>query len=131
MTSDVKKALFIFSSAFVLFWLFKPSKKKNKSKVVETPPSLNFTNEEEEPSERDKMKVPTIDKKDLKNNEQAKSAYGVLNAYVMAYNNKEPQSVLDELNREFAREFKLRVYRRKSDDKLVVCDLQGREVLVS
>jgi hypothetical protein len=129
MTNDVKKALFIFGSAFLIFWILKPSKKKKNK--VDAPPSLNFTNEEEEPKDRDKREVPSVDKDDLKDNQKAKSAYGVLNSYIMAYNNKEPQSVLDELNREFAREFKLRVYRRKSDDKLVVCDLQGREVLVS
>jgi hypothetical protein len=39
--------------------------------------------------------------------------------------------VLDELNREFAREFQCKVYRRKSDNKLVVCDLEGKEIMVN
>jgi hypothetical protein len=126
MTSEQKKALFIFGAGVLLFFLLKP---KTKKKV--DPSMINFTESEEEPKERSNMVEPTINPNDFKKNDQAKAAYGVLKAYVAAYNNKEPQSVLDELNREFAKEFKLKVYRRKSDSKLVVCDLQGEEVLVS
>ena len=126
MTSEQKKALFIFGAGVLLFFFLKPKPKKKAD-----PSMINFTESEEEPKERGNMVEPTIDPKDFKKNDQAKAAYGVLKAYVSAYNNKEPQSVLDELNREFAKEFKLKVYRRKSDSKLVVCDLQGGEVLVS
>jgi hypothetical protein len=126
MTSEQKKALFIFGAGILLFYILKP-----KPKAKPDPSMINFTQSEEEPKERGNMVEPTIDPKDFKKNDQAKPAYGVLKAYISAYNNKEPQSVLDELNREFAKEFKLKVYRRKSDSKLVVCDLQGSEVLVS
>jgi hypothetical protein len=125
MKHEHQKALFVFGVGFLLFWLVKPKMKKLKSG------ELNFAGEEKDPSARDKMKDPTIDPKSIEKNEKAKNGFAALKAYVSAYNNKEPQSVLDELNREFAKEFKVKVYRRKSDDKLVVCDLEGKEIIVN
>jgi hypothetical protein len=109
-----------------LFFLFKP-----KTKKKELGESVNFSNDEENPKDRKKMDEPTMSSKDAKANPAAKNAFAALKAYISAYNNGEPQSVLDELNREMAKEFKVKVYRRKSDGKLVVCDLKGKEILVN
>lgn len=128
MTDEQRKGILILGLGYALFWLLKFRKAK---KQVVKPAELNFTTEEKEPKERKKMKKPTIDEKEINDDGLTKNAFGALNAYVMAYNNDEPQEVLDELNREFAKEFKVRVYRRKSDDKIVVCDLEGNEILVN
>jgi len=53
-----------------------------------------------------------------------------LSAYIAAYNAKEPQSVLDDLNTEISDSYGLKVYRRRSDNKLVVSDLNGDDILV-
>jgi hypothetical protein len=122
---DNRNAIFVFSAGLILFWLFKPKMKK-----VNATTKLTLTDQEENPKDRKKIDAPTMDSKDAKN-PLIKNSFGALKGYISAYNNGEPQSVLDELNREFAKEFKVKVYRRKSDGKLVVCDLDGKEILVN
>lgn len=125
MKDEHIKALFIFSVGFALFWVVKPKFKKSDSDKV------NFTSEADNPKDRKKLDSPTMSAKDAKTNPKAANAFAALKAYVAAYNNSEPQSVLDELNRELAKEFKVKVYKRKSDGKLVVCDLDGKEIIVN
>jgi hypothetical protein len=126
LTNDHKKALLIFGGGLLLFSIFRPNLKKQNTKS-----NLRFADVEDEPSKRKKMSEPTMSEQTAKKNPQAKNAFGALKAYISAYNNGEPQEVLDELNREFAKEFKVKVYRRKSDNKLVVCDLDGKEIMVN
>jgi hypothetical protein len=126
MTTEQKKAIFIFSAGLLLFWIFKPKMKK-----VNADTNFNLSEKEDNPSDRKKMSEPTMSDATAKANPQAKNAFGALKAYISAYNNGEPQNVLDDLNREFAKEFKVKVYRRKSDGKLVVCDLSGKEIMVN
>lgn len=121
-----KKAIFVFGVSFLLFMLIRTKRKK----VIATT-NLNSYEKEDNPKDRKKMEMPTLNPKDVQGNEMAKNGFAALKGYISAYNNGEPQSVLDELNREFAKEFKVKVYRRKSDGKLVVCDLSGKEILVN
>jgi hypothetical protein len=125
ITDSQKKALLIFGGGLLLFFIFKPKMKK-----VTASTKLTVTDKEDNPKDRKKIDTPTADAKDLKD-PMVKNAFGALKGYVDAYNNGEPQSVLDELNREFSKEFKVKVYRRKSDGKLVVYDLSGSEILVN
>jgi hypothetical protein len=126
MTSEHKKAILIFGVGILLFMVFKP-----KMKRVNATTNLKVTDKEDDPKDRKKMSTPTMSKQDAQANPLAKNGFAALKAYIDAYNNGEPQSVLDELNREFAKEFKVKVYRRKSDGKLVVCDLNGKEIMVN
>jgi hypothetical protein len=126
LTYNQKKALLVFGTALILFLLIKPKKKKILAST-----NLNFSNEEDNQKDRKKMDVPTLSAKDVQGNEKAKNGFAALKAYISAYNIGEPHSVLNDLNREFAKEFKVKVYRRKSDGKLVVCDLSGKEILVN
>jgi hypothetical protein len=125
MTLEQKKALFILGSGLFLFWLFKP--KLNK---VNAQTKLTLSDKEADPKDRKKIDAPTINSADAKD-PIVKNSFGALKGYIDAYNNGEPQSVLDDLNREFAKEFKVKVYRRKGDGKLVVCDLSGKEIIVN
>ena len=125
LTNDHKKALLVFGAGFLLFWIFKPKMKK-----VNADTKLNFADEVDSPKDRKKIDVPTIDAGSMKDS-LIRSGFGALKGYIDAYNNGEPQEVLDKLNREFAKEFKVKVYKRKSDGKLVVCDLQGKEIMVN
>jgi len=124
MKDQHRQAILVVGLGLLLFWIIKPKKKLKSNE-------LNFSSEEKEPNSRESIKDPSVDPKSIEKNEKAKNAFAALKAYVSAYNNKEPQSVLDELNREFAKEFKCKVYRRKSDSKLVVCDLEGKEIIVN
>lgn len=126
MTEQHKKALFVIGCGFLLFLIFKPKMKKQK-----TTTDLKYAQEEDNPKDRKKMTTPTMSPNTAKTHPLAKNSFMALKGYIDAYNNGEPQSVLDELNREFAKEFKVKVYRRKSDGKLVVCDLEGKEIMVN
>jgi hypothetical protein len=126
LTNDHKKALLVFGVGFLLFWLVKPRMKK-----LSTTDNIRYGDDEPNPKDREKMTAPTMSAKSASKNPLAKNGFAALKAYIDAYNNGEPQNVLDELNREFAKEFKVRVYRRKSDRKLVVTDLDGKEILVN
>lgn len=125
MKTEHKKAIFIFSTGLILFWLFKPKLNKVNAKT-----KLTVTESQENPKDRKKISTPTMNPKDAKS-PLIKNSFGALKGYIDAYNNGEPQNVLDELNREFAKEFKVKVYKRKSDGKFVVCDLNGKEILVN
>jgi len=126
MTNEQNKALFVFGAGLLLFWILKP-----KIKAPVSTDNINFTDEEVAPSKRKKVTEPTMTEKDAKANPKAKNAFIALKAYIAAHNNNEPQSVLDELNRELSKELEVKVYRRKSDGKLVVCDLKGKEILIN
>ena len=126
MTDNSKKTILIVSLAFLLFMVVKPKKKKITAQT-----NLKLTDEEDAPKDRTPMKAPTMSSKTAQKNPQAKNGFACLKAYIDAYNNGEPQSVLDELNREFAKEFGCKVYRRKSDRKLVVTDLDGKEIMIN
>jgi hypothetical protein len=126
MNDNTKKALLIFGGGFLLFLLVKgKSKKKNLGQ------NLNFTTDEELPKNRKKISSPSLNESEAKSNKASKNAFAALKAYIDAYNASEPQNVLDELNREFANEFKVKVYRRKSDNRLIVCDLDGKLIIVN
>ena len=129
LTDDHKKALFVFASGLLLFWIFKPKLVKNTSD--NTAQNVKYSEAEPDPKLRKPMSTPTLSSKSASANPMAKTGFAALKAYIEAYNNGEPQTVLDDLNREFAKEFKVKVYRRKSDNKLVVCDLAGKEILVN
>lgn len=126
MTDNNKKAILVVSIAFLLFLVVKPKRKKINAQT-----NLKLSEEEDAPKDRTPMKAPTMSNKTAQKNPQAKNAFACLKAYIDAYNNGEPQSVLDDLNREFAKEFGCKVYRRKSDRKLVVADLEGKEIMVN
>lgn len=126
MREEHKKALFVIGCGFLLFLIFKPKMKRQK-----TTTDLKYVQQEDNPKDRKKMTAPTMSEKTAKTHPLAKNSFAALKGYIDAYNNGEPQSVLDELNREFAKEFKVKVYRRKSDGKLVVCDLEGKEIMVN
>lgn len=110
MNDNIKKALVVFGGGIVLYWLFrdasfiKGKKKKEKIEAVE------------------------IDPKELQNKRKA-SAFIALKAYIDAINNRENDKVLDELNREFAKELKVRVYKRSKDGVIVATDLNGKVIL--
>jgi hypothetical protein len=124
LTNEHKKTMLVFGVGILLFLLLKPKSKKNRG-------SLNLTDEVDDPKSRAKLKEPTLTAKDAKLNSKAKNAFAALKGYIAAYNNNEPQSVLDDLNEEFKKEFQVKVYKRKSDGKLVVCDLDGKEILIN
>lgn len=111
MNDNIKKAIVVIGGGVLLFWLVKDFNIMGKSKKKDK--------KEDEPS---------IDPKDLKNKKKA-NAFIAVKAYVDALNNRESEKALDELNREFAKELKIRVHRRSKDGVIVASDLQGNVIL--
>ena len=110
MNDNIKKAIVVLGGGVVLFWLFKDARWLTGKK------------------KKEKIESPQIDPKELTNKKKA-NAFIALKAYIDALNNRETEKVLDELNREFAKDLKVRVYKRSKDGVIVASDLQGNVIL--
>jgi len=106
MNTNLKKALLIFGGGYLLFLIIEklkpiaPKAKVKKSKSSKTE------------SAGDKKQAATL-----------------LIAYREAKKAGEPKSLLDEMNAEFAKEYKMKVHTDKSTGRLFVADLQGNKVV--
>lgn len=120
MTDNTKKFLVVFGGGFLLFWLLKDSRLMGAS----------GKKKEKDAGPMDKMKSPEIDPKQIKSKQQA-NAFVALKAYIDAMNAGESQKALDDLNREFTKDLKVRVYKRSSDGKLVVSNLEGAVLMIN
>lgn len=107
MNTNLKKALLIFGGGLVLFWAFKKIRPLGgKSK-----------------SSKSSKSEKTVSDEDKKN------AVIVLRAYKAAQKAGENKAFLDEMNAEFAREYKLKVYTDKGSGNLFAADLEGNKIL--
>lgn len=115
MNDKLKKVLVVFGGGIVLYWLFKDTTlfgmKTSKGK-----------------SNEGKVRTPDIDAKDIKNKDQA-NGFVALKAYVDAVNNGENAKALEELNREFSKDLKVRVHKRTKDGAIIVSDLKGNVII--
>jgi hypothetical protein len=120
MDYNTRLALVSFGSGIMLYLLFKDSrffgadKNSNKTNVKRIP-----------------VPAPVANPKDLAKNKNGYNAFIALKAYINAYNNLESDKALEELNREFAKELKVRVYKRSSDGNFLVADLFGNTILIN
>lgn len=104
MNTNLKKAILIFGGGFIVYWAFNkimPIGGKKKSKKKED-------------------KAPPADKK---------NAVIALKAYTEAKKAGESKQFLDEMNSEFAKEYKLKVYTDKGSGKLFAADLDGNKII--
>ena len=115
-----KKALLVFGTSFLIFMLLTKKKKSKKTEDGSAVPS---------PESRKTEKIPKMNPKDAAKNPKAKEAYTAMKAYITAYNAKEPQSALDELNREIQKDMSVKVFRRAYDGKFIVTDMSGKEIM--
>lgn len=109
--------------AFGTVYLFMPTKRK----------SLKANDEsmkEPEAKDREHMAPPVVEEEALATNVKSQHAHAALTAYISAYNDGAPQSEIDELNKELENEMGVTVIRRRSDNKLVVKDLNGDMIMV-
>jgi hypothetical protein len=100
MDNNIKKALLIFGGGVLVFMAFKYLK-PNKSKSKTTTKS-----------------APSKEKIDAKT---------ILTAYIDANNNGESKQFLNDMNTEFAKTYKMRVYVDK-DGSAFVTDLKGDRI---
>lgn len=104
MNTNLKKAILIFGGGFIVYWAFKKimpigGKRKSKKKEDTAPPA------------------------------DKKNAVIALKAYTEAKKAGESKQFLDEMNSEFAKEYKLKVYTDKGSGKLFAADLDGNKII--
>jgi hypothetical protein len=100
MDNNIKKALLIFGGGVLVFMAFKylkPNKNKSKANTIPAP-------------DKDKVNAKTV-----------------LTAYIDANNNGESKQFLNDMNTEFAKTYKMRVYVEK-DGSAFVTDLKGDRI---
>jgi len=126
LTNTDKKRLVqitvVLAIGFGALYLFKPKQRKSMKANDESMLELPST-------ERVHMAPPVFDQ-DAGDNKKLNDAGAALTAYIQAYNEGVAQDELDALNKEFANEFGLNVIRRRSDNKLVVRDLNDMPVMI-
>ena len=110
MNTNVKKLLLIFGGGFLLFWAFKKIKpidvkKKNTSKADSNASADGNTEE------------------------KTKNARICLKAFMEAKKAGESKEFLADMNREFAKEYGLKIMPNKSNGKLFVSDTEGNKVI--
>jgi hypothetical protein len=115
MNKNLVKWLLIFGGGFLGFTLFKP-----KSGSASTQ-SIPATTTDTTPKSFDD--TTSSDVKPTKENAEI-----VIMAYSSALKNNEPQSTLNELNKECMKDYGMRCYMDKNN-KLVACDSSGNVIL--
>ncbi len=104
-------------------YFFKPKSRKSLKPNNEAMLELPAT-------EREFMEPPMVDEQSLGTNPKSDNAHAALTAYINAYNAGAPQEEIDALNKEFSNELGVQVIRRRSDNKLVVKDLNDQPIMV-
>lgn len=110
MNTNLKKVILIFGGGLLLFWAFKKIK-----------PIGGKMKNGKSSSSSSGSKLPTDDEK--------KNAVIIMKAYTEAKKAGESKAFLDEMNAEFAREYKLKVYTDKGSGRLFAADLEGNKIL--
>jgi hypothetical protein len=107
MNTNLKKALLIFGGGLVVYWAFK------KLKPIGSAGSKKGSTSS--------VSAPT--------EEQKKNAAIALKAYEDAQSAGESVSFLGDMNKEFSKEFGLRVQKEKGSGDLFASDLKGNKIL--
>jgi hypothetical protein len=110
MNTNIKKLLLIFGGGFLTFWAFK------KIKPIDV-------------KKKSSSKKDTSVSADGNSDEKKKNAVVCMKAYLEAKKAGESKDFLDEMNREFIKEYGLKVMPNKTNGKLFVSDNDGNKVL--
>jgi hypothetical protein len=110
MNTNIKKGLFVFGGGLFLFWAFKKifpiGVKSSKNSQKDTEVSASG-----EPTDEQKKNIPMV-----------------MKAYLEAKRAGESKEFLAEMNREFIKEYGLKVMNDKGNGKLFVADKNGNKV---
>ena len=117
------KCLVIFGGGYLAFKMLTPKpRKSNQIGKIEV--------EEYEVEERPFIQPPPIlDDAQAQANPKAADSFLALNVYIDAMNSGASNDELEKVNSELSNDFGLKVYRRRGDNKMVVKDLNGSDVI--
>jgi len=110
MNTNVKKTILIFGGGFLLFWAFK--------KIF--PIGIK--------SDKSSKKDTSVGASGEQSGEQKENINLVMKAYLEAKKAGESKQFLSDMNREFIKEYGLKVMSDKGNGKLFVADASGNKV---
>lgn len=110
MNTNVKKLLLIFGGGFLLFWAFKKIKPIDVKKKSTSKSNSNAS-------------------ADGNSEEKTKNAKICMKAFIEAKKAGESKEFLADMNREFAKEYGLKIMPNKTDGRLFVSDTEGNKVI--
>ena len=117
------KVLFVFGGAYLAFKALTPKPRKSTKignlEVVELA-------QEERPFIQP---PPLMDESQAQTNPKSSNAHLALSVYIDAMNSGATTAELDKVNSELSNDLGLKVYRRRSDNKIVVKDLNDNDVM--
>ena len=117
------KVLLVFGGAYLAFKAFTP-KPRRSNKIGETQ-MIELPNEERAYVQP----PPQMSDMDAQANPQASAAYLALNVYIDAMNSGASNEELSKVNKELSNDMGLKVYRRRTDNKLAVQDLNDNDII--
>jgi hypothetical protein len=110
MNTNLKKAILIFGGGLFLFWAFKKIKPIDVKTTTKSDKDTSVS-ASGEPTEEQKANIPLV-----------------MKAYLEAKKAGESKQFLAEMNREFIKEYGLKVMSDKGSGKLFVADSNGSKV---
>jgi len=111
MNTNLKKALLIFGGGILLFWAFKKIKPIGVKKSTSKKDSDTSVSANGEATEEQKKNIPIV-----------------MKAYMEARKAGESKQFLADMNREFIKEYGLKVMSDKTTGKSFVADVNGNKV---
>jgi len=109
MNTNIKKALLIFGGGILLFWAFKKIKPIGVSKATSSKDNNVSANGDSDEEQKQNVNL-------------------VMKAYLEAKKAGESKEFLADMNREFIKEYGLKVMSDKSNGKLFVANKNGNKV---
>jgi len=120
---NIFKAVVVFGTAAAILYVIQPKKRKSLKKGSVEVSELSV---EERPYIQP---PPLMDDSQAQSNPKSAQAHLALCVYIDAMNNGVSNEELDKVNKELNTDLGLKVYRRRGDDKLVVADLNGTDIM--
>ncbi len=111
MNTNLKKAILIFGGGLILYWAFKKIKPIDVKKASSKSDNDTNLGANGELTEEQKKNIPTI-----------------MRAYMEAKKAGESKQFLADMNREFIKEYGLKVMTDKTTNKSFVADVNGNKV---
>ncbi len=120
---NIVKAIVVFGVSALLVKAFMPKPRKSKEKGHLAVVEVDII---------DRPKIappPPMDELQAQENPKSAEAHLALSVYIDALNGGSSNEKLEKVNEELKNDLGLKVYRRRSDDKLVVSDLNDVDIM--
>ena len=120
---NLVKAAFVFGCAAIAYKVIMPTQRKSNKKGELAVVELGIL-------DRPKIAIPPfMDEIQAQANPKSAQAHLALSVYIDGLNSGASNEELDKINLELKTDLGMKVYRRRSDDNIVVADLDGKDIM--